>query len=100
MSLVRKLVFARLEFNILLKSEHIPGYLNSQLIHCHVVIFRNSGDYAPQQTSTLVTFHPILECLSEEADLIIKCSMASNSWKTYKTAVEAFYSVPFNLQVP
>jgi hypothetical protein len=29
MSLVRKLVFACLEFNILLKSEHIPGYLNS-----------------------------------------------------------------------
>jgi len=33
---------------------------------------------------------PSLERLSEEADLIIKYSMASNSWKTYKTAVEAF----------
>jgi hypothetical protein len=31
-----------------------------------------------------------LERLSEEADLIIKYSMASNSWKTYKTALEAF----------
>ena len=31
---------------------------------------------------------PSLECLKDEADLLLKCSMAPNSWKTYKTAVE------------
>jgi hypothetical protein len=43
MSLVRKLVFACLEFNILLKSEHIPGYLNSlahSLSRCDFQKFR------------------------------------------------------------
>jgi hypothetical protein len=43
MSLVKKLVFARLEFNILLKSEHIPGYLNSladSLSRCDFQKFR------------------------------------------------------------
>jgi hypothetical protein len=43
MPLVRKLVFACLEFNILLKSEHIPGYLNSladSLSRCDFQKFR------------------------------------------------------------
>ncbi|CAC5380841.1 unnamed protein product [Mytilus coruscus] len=31
---------------------------------------------------------PPLERLKDEADLLLKCSMAPNSWKTYKTAVE------------
>ncbi|CAC5366987.1 unnamed protein product [Mytilus coruscus] len=33
---------------------------------------------------------PPLESLKDEAELFLKWSMASNSWKTYKTAVECF----------
>jgi hypothetical protein len=43
MSLVRKLVFACLKFNILIKTEHIPGNLNSladSLSRCDLQEFR------------------------------------------------------------
>ena len=73
MSLVRKLVFACLEFNILLKSEHIPGYLNSladSLSRCdfwEIPEIMSHGRHQPLCHST-----PFLELLSEETDLIIK----------------------------
>ncbi|CAG2209864.1 unnamed protein product [Mytilus edulis] len=38
---------------------------------------------------------PSMESLKDEADLLLKCSMASNSWKTYKTAVECFKKFRF-----
>jgi hypothetical protein len=72
MSLVRKLVFACLEFNILLKSEHIPGYLNSLADSLSRCDFQKSGDYVPQQTSILVPFHPIFGAFKRRGRLNYK----------------------------
>ena len=90
MSLVKKLVFARLEFNILLKSEHIPGYLNSLADSLSRDFSEIPEILSHSRHQPLCHSTPSLEHISEEADLIIKCSMTSNPWKTYKTAVEAF----------
>ncbi|VDI82774.1 Hypothetical predicted protein [Mytilus galloprovincialis] len=91
MSLVTKLVLACLELNILIKAEHIPGHLNSladSLSRCDFQKFRKLCPTA--DANPYMIPDPSLECLKDEADLLLKCSMAPNSWKTYKTAVECF----------
>ncbi|CAC5358046.1 unnamed protein product [Mytilus coruscus] len=51
---------------------------------------RSSGNCAHSRCKLICDYDPPLKSLKDEADLLLKWSMASNSWKTYKTAEECF----------
>ena len=71
MTLVSKLVLTGLDYNILLKAEHIYGHLNclaDSLSRSNIQKFNS---------------------LNEEVNCLINMSMASGTWKTYKTAVDS-----------
>jgi hypothetical protein len=92
MSLVRKLVFACLKFNILIKTEHIPDNLNS--LADSLSRFSGVPEVVPSSRGySLYDSVPPLEHLNEEVNVLIDCSMSTSTWKTYKTAVDCFDNV-------
>jgi hypothetical protein len=59
MSLIRKLVFACLKFNILIKAEHIPGNLNSLADSLSLCDFQKFRKLCPtaEDTHCAITCH-------------------------------------------
>ena len=70
-TLVSKLVLTGLDYNILLKAEHIYGHLNCLADSLSRSNFQKFNS------------------LNEEVNCLINMSMASGTWKTYKTAVDS-----------
>ncbi|CAG2234123.1 unnamed protein product [Mytilus edulis] len=96
MILVRKLVFISLKHNILIKAQHISGSRNvitDALSRCHWQLFRQLAPQADKE--------PTLEILDVEVEKLVHFSMAKNTWKTYKTALESLakFSKEYDLSV-
>ncbi|CAG2241119.1 unnamed protein product [Mytilus edulis] len=95
MILVRKLVYISLKHNILIKAQHISGSRNviaDALSRCHWQLFRQ-GTYSNAK--------PTMEILDVEVKKLVHSSMAKNTWKTYKTALESLakFSKEYDLNV-
>ena len=89
MTLVRKLVLACLDYNILLKTEHISGHLNCLADSLSRSNFQKLKTVSNSRRKALSNLTPVLDSLNEEVNFLINMSTASGSWKTYKTAADS-----------
>ena len=88
MTLVRKLVLTFLDYNILLKAEHISGHLNCLADSRSRSNFQKLKTVSNSRRKALSNLTPALDSLNEEVNFLINMSTASGSWKTYKTAAD------------
>jgi hypothetical protein len=87
---VQLLVLITLKYNIWLKAQHISGSLNKfadSLSRCNWQLFRELAQEADKHQTTIPSH--LWRNINIEADRLITHSMAANTWKTYKTAVDS-----------